>query len=132
MWITRNHSQRAVTIQRLETIEQLTGDFQVWFHPETHEHEFLDLLRRSYSQRPWSDPRDGEVRCARRSRGRGGLSLPERQATDRTFLKTFIGSDRADDTGNSAMRFNEIKLTGFSRFVCGERPRDTRWIAREI
>src|SRR5712671_4159996 len=95
--IAGNESQRALVIERLETIEQLTGDFQVRFHSKTDQHEFIDFFRcangeccRSYAgnrkigltdRSPW---RAGALGA--RLRG-GGLSFPYWQAANRALLE---------------------------------------------
>ena len=60
--ITRNESQRALLIESLETIEQLPRNFQVWFHAQTHQDEFIHFFRRANGERCWTNTSDRKIR----------------------------------------------------------------------
>src|SRR5205085_7567145 len=118
--IAGNESQRALVIERLETVEQLTGDFQVRFHSKTDQHEFIDFSRRANGERCRSDASnrkiglaDRNLCCAGALRGwlRGaGLSFPYWQAANRALLEILIVRYCAYDLGKSPTALDEVEL----------------------
>src|SRR5215472_799564 len=134
--IAGNESQRALVIERLETVEQLTGDFQVGFHSETDQHEFIDCRWRANGKCCRSDASNRKIGLADRNlccvgslRGRlrrTGLSFPYWQAANRVPLKILIPRDCANDVGKSATGLDQVELASLARFVRSERARDAR------
>src|SRR6266513_1147266 len=136
-WIARDKPQRAVTIQSLKTIGQLTFYFKVRFHPETHQHQFINFIGCSNGQRRGSHTSDGKIRFARGSLARGGRPLPNWQAANEALLKSFIIRDCTNDIVADNIRqptagLDKIKLSGLSGFVRRERTCDTQCIPRQV
>src|SRR6266404_5918077 len=131
--IAGNESQRALVIERLETIEQLTGDFQVRFHSKTDQHEFIDCFRRANGECCRSDASNRKIGLADRRLCRAralrarlcgaGLSFPYWQAANRALLEILIVRDCANDLGKCATRLDEVELASLARFVRSERAR---------
>src|SRR5215472_15343832 len=140
--IAGNESQRALVIERLETVEQLTGDFQVGFHSETDQYEFIDFRRRANGECCRPDASNRKIGLAERNlcragalrvRLRGaGLSFPYRQAANRAPLKILIPRDCANDVGKSATGLDEVELASLARFLRSERARDARRVPRGV
>src|SRR5256885_1670144 len=122
--IAGNESQRALVIERLETVEQLAGDFQVRFHSKTDQHEFIDFFRRANGECCRSDASNRKIGLADRNLCRAGalpgagLSFPYWQAANRAFLEILISRDCANDLGKSVTGLNEVELARFARSNC--------------
>ena len=84
--IARNKSQRTLAIERLKTIEELAGDFQIRFHSEPHQNQIVHFIRRSNRQGRRPYPGDSKVR----------RSLPNWQTADGALLEALVTSDRSE------------------------------------
>src|SRR5205814_8359996 len=94
--IAGNESQRALVIERLKTVEELTGDFQVRFHSKADQHEFIDFFRCANGECCRSDASNRKIGLAGRNTWRAGalrgrlrgaeLSFPYWQAANRALL----------------------------------------------
>src|SRR5215813_15204918 len=95
--IARDESQRTLTIESLEAVEQLAANFQVRFHSQTHQHKFIDLFRRADGECFRSNAGDRKIGFVRRSpycagglrrpHCGGGLPFPDWQAANRAPLE---------------------------------------------
>src|SRR5437867_2374195 len=127
--IPGNESQRALAIESLETVEQLSGYFQVWFHSQTHQHEFIHFFWRANGEGCRSDASERKIGLARRKLSGGALSFPHWQPANCTLLKSLIDCDCANDLCKSATALDEVELASLTRFVRSERARDARRVA---
>src|SRR5262245_46799900 len=129
-------------IESLETIEQLPCNFQVRFHSQPHEYQFIHFFWRADSKRCRSHTGQGEIRLGgctpwragvlRRWSGGAGLSLPNGQTVDRASSEISVVGDGTNHLGKSATALDQVKLFSLARLVCGERARNTRRIARWV
>src|SRR3954453_3947971 len=134
--IAGNESQCALMIKRLETIEELAGDFQVRFHSKTDQHEFIDLLCGANRECCRSDAGNRKIWLTDCSPWRAGalrawlcgagLSFPHRQAANGVgaFLKILIIRDCANNLRQFATGLDQVKLSSFARVVRRKRARD--------
>src|SRR6478735_10801338 len=130
--IARDQSQRALVIESLETIEQLTGDFQVRFHSYPYEYQLIYLFGRANGERSWSDAGDRKIRRDGCTVSGAGLSLPNGQTVDRTSFEILIFGDGSNHFRKAATALDEVELSGVAVLVCCKRAGDARCIARWI
>src|SRR5215469_2100736 len=130
--ITRNESQGALTIESLETVEQLSSYFQVRFHSQTHQHEFVHLFWGANGEGFRPDAGERKNGLARRRICRSVLSFPHWQPANRTLLESLISCDCTDDLGKATAALDEIEFSSLSHLVCSQRAGDPRRIARWI
>src|SRR5213592_765252 len=102
--IARDESQRALAIERLETIEELARDFQVWFHPKANENQLVHFIEGTDSQRRRSNPGDGKV----------WRSFPDWQTADRTLFERLVGCDHSNSAGDITAGLDQEKLSRLS------------------
>src|ERR1043166_6652718 len=120
-WIARNQSQRALPIERLKTIEELTGDFQIEFHSKPNANQLVHFRGRSDSQGRRANTRDGKTR-----------PFPDGQPADEAFPEIFILFNRANNARNVTASFDQDEFTDFAGFLSGESASDPGRVARQI
>src|SRR5205807_2803655 len=121
-WIARNEPQRTLAIERLETVEELTSDFQVRLHPEPYENQLVHFIWRSNGQRRWSHP--GDSKSLR--------SLPNWQTADGSLLESLVAGDHPNRAGDIAAGLNQDELSCVSRLIRGYSTSDARGVVRQL
>src|ERR1043166_660326 len=131
-WIAGYQPQRAFVIKSLETIEQLPGDFQVWFHSKPHVHQFIHLFWPANRERCWSDAGQGKTRLGDCALGGVELSLPTGQTVNRAPFEILVVGDGPNHPGKTTTALDEIELLSLAGLVRRERTSNARCIARWV
>src|SRR5438094_5009682 len=109
--VARNESQRALLVESLETVEQLPGNFQVWFHSKTDQNEFIHFFRRANGECCRSDAGDRKVRLYVCTPGGAEPSFPNGQTIDRSLLEILIVCDCANHLCKRPTGLDQVELS---------------------
>src|SRR5882762_9406616 len=94
--ITRDQTQRALLVQCLEAVEQLSGDFKIDIDAETDPNELINLARSADGERARTDLRQREIRF-----------FPNRQTALVPSMKFLVSPSRANDRRDVASIFDQ-------------------------
>ncbi len=117
----RDHPQRALAVQRLEPVEQLSGNFQIKIDPEPNPDQFIHFARTADRESAWTNSRERQI----------GF-FPHRQSAHIALVKLFVTLHRADDLRNIAAVFNQDKLANGPDVRARRRPGDSERVSRQI